>query len=304
MPPCASSGRSRACPPPTTTPPSRSFPDAPTPLVASAGPRTPPDRVVLDRRLPAATGRAEIDEPPCEAGAEAMAGGARPARPRHGAMTAPLDRPRPHPLPGDVPRPRSATRSPAGRWRTASGGWRRCNIRDVATDRHRTVDDTPGRRRRGHGDARRHRRRGARRRERPAADWPVLYLSPRGTPLRPGPRPGAGGRARASRSSAAASRGSTSACSQARRVEEVSLGDFVMTGGEIAAMALIDATVRLIRASSGTPTRRWRNPSPPGSWSFRTIRARPNGKVCGYPRFSSRGTTDGSPTGDAPRRRG
>ena len=27
---------------------------------------------------------------------------------------------------------------------------------------------------------------------------------------------------------------------------EVSLGDFVMTGGEIAAMALIDATVRLI----------------------------------------------------------
>ena len=33
---------------------------------------------------------------------------------------------------------------------------------------------------------------------------------------------------------------------EARRVEEVSLGDFVMTGGEIAAMALIDATVRLI----------------------------------------------------------
>ena len=33
---------------------------------------------------------------------------------------------------------------------------------------------------------------------------------------------------------------------EARGVEEVSLGDFVMTGGEIAAMALIDATVRLI----------------------------------------------------------
>ncbi len=33
---------------------------------------------------------------------------------------------------------------------------------------------------------------------------------------------------------------------QARGVEEVSLGDFVLTGGEIAAMALIDATVRLI----------------------------------------------------------
>ncbi len=33
---------------------------------------------------------------------------------------------------------------------------------------------------------------------------------------------------------------------EARAVEEVSLGDFVMTGGEIAAQALIDATVRLI----------------------------------------------------------
>ena len=33
---------------------------------------------------------------------------------------------------------------------------------------------------------------------------------------------------------------------ESRRVEEVSLGDFVLTGGEIAAMALIDATVRLI----------------------------------------------------------
>jgi tRNA (guanine37-N1)-methyltransferase len=32
----------------------------------------------------------------------------------------------------------------------------------------------------------------------------------------------------------------------ARGVEEISLGDFVMTGGEIAAQALIDATVRLI----------------------------------------------------------
>jgi len=33
---------------------------------------------------------------------------------------------------------------------------------------------------------------------------------------------------------------------EARGLEEVSLGDFVMTGGEIAAMALIDAAVRLI----------------------------------------------------------
>ena len=32
----------------------------------------------------------------------------------------------------------------------------------------------------------------------------------------------------------------------ARAIEEVSLGDFILTGGEIAAMALIDACVRLI----------------------------------------------------------
>lgn len=32
----------------------------------------------------------------------------------------------------------------------------------------------------------------------------------------------------------------------AYRIEEVSLGDFVMTGGEIAAMAMLDATVRLL----------------------------------------------------------
>ncbi len=33
---------------------------------------------------------------------------------------------------------------------------------------------------------------------------------------------------------------------EAHGVEEISLGDFVLTGGEIAAQALIDATVRLI----------------------------------------------------------
>lgn len=77
------------------------------------------------------------------------------------------------------------------------------------------------------------------------ADWPVIYLSPRGKPF---------DQAMARRFSEA--QGVTMLCGRfegvdqrvldARRVEEVSLGDFVMTGGEIAAMALIDATVRLI----------------------------------------------------------
>jgi tRNA (guanine37-N1)-methyltransferase len=124
-----------------------------------------------------------------------------------------------------------------GRWRLEVR-----NIRDAATDRHRSVDDTPA----GGGpgmvlradivaaalDAAK-------------ADWPTLYLSPRGAPFTQA-------RARA----LAEGPGATLLCGrfegidervlQARAVEEVSLGDFVLTGGELAAMALIDATVRLI----------------------------------------------------------
>ncbi len=76
-------------------------------------------------------------------------------------------------------------------------------------------------------------------------DWPVVYLSPRGKPF---------DQAMARRFSKA--KGITLLCGRfegvdqrvldARNVEEVSLGDFILTGGEIAAQALIDATVRLI----------------------------------------------------------
>jgi len=75
--------------------------------------------------------------------------------------------------------------------------------------------------------------------------WPVIYLSPRGKPF---------DQATARRLSQ--SDGITLLCGrfegvdervlEAYGVEEVSLGDFVLTGGEIAAQALIDATVRLI----------------------------------------------------------
>lgn len=77
------------------------------------------------------------------------------------------------------------------------------------------------------------------------ADWPVIYLSPRGKPF---------DQAMAHRFSEA--KGITLLCGRfegvdqrvldAREVEEVSLGDFILTGGEIAAQALIDATVRLL----------------------------------------------------------
>ena len=74
---------------------------------------------------------------------------------------------------------------------------------------------------------------------------PLLYLSPRGTPLTQQ-------RVR----ELAAGPGVLLLCGRfeglderaiaARGLEEVSLGDFVLAGGEIAAMALIEAAVRLI----------------------------------------------------------
>lgn len=75
--------------------------------------------------------------------------------------------------------------------------------------------------------------------------WPVIYLSPRGRPF---------DQAMARRF--AACRGITMLCGRfegvdqrvldARGIEEVSLGDFVLTGGEIAAQAMLDAVVRLL----------------------------------------------------------
>ena len=77
------------------------------------------------------------------------------------------------------------------------------------------------------------------------ARWPVIYLSPRGRRF---------DQAMARRF--ATGDGLTLLCGRFEGVdervleqfgvEEVSLGDFVLTGGEIAAQALIDATVRLI----------------------------------------------------------
>jgi tRNA (guanine37-N1)-methyltransferase len=75
--------------------------------------------------------------------------------------------------------------------------------------------------------------------------WPVVYLSPRGKPF---------DQAMARRW--AAGDGITLLCGrfegvdervlEAYGIEEVSLGDFVLTGGEIAAQAMLDATVRLL----------------------------------------------------------
>ncbi len=131
-----------------------------------------------------------------------------------------------------------------GLWRL-----RTIDLRAFGEGRHRSVDDTPA----GGGAgmvlradvvdrALRHAAEGiAAARE----DWPVLYLSPRGRRF---------DQAMAQRLSR--SQGLTLLCGRfegvdqrvldAHAVEEVSLGDYILTGGEIAAQALIDATVRLI----------------------------------------------------------
>lgn len=79
----------------------------------------------------------------------------------------------------------------------------------------------------------------------PRDEWPVIALSPRGAPFTQA-------RARA----LSTGRGATFLCGRFEGidqraldrfdVEEISVGDFVLTGGEIAAQALIDASVRLI----------------------------------------------------------
>jgi tRNA (guanine37-N1)-methyltransferase len=123
------------------------------------------------------------------------------------------------------------------------------DIRNSATDRHRSVDDTPA----GGGpgmvlradvvadaiDA-----------AGISADRPRLLMSPRGRPLTqsgvvelaagPGPLIVCG-----------RFEGVDQRVIEARNLEEVSVGDYVLSGGEIAAMALIDACVRLLPGVMG-----------------------------------------------------
>jgi tRNA (guanine37-N1)-methyltransferase len=127
------------------------------------------------------------------------------------------------------------------------------DIRDSATDRHRSVDDTPA----GGGpgmvlradvlaaaiDA------AEASSDRPK-NRPRLLMSPRGRPLTqsrvaelatgPGPLIVCG-----------RFEGVDQRVIEARQLEEVSIGDYVLSGGEIAAMALIDACVRLLPGVMG-----------------------------------------------------
>ncbi|MGO4716506.1 tRNA (guanosine(37)-N1)-methyltransferase TrmD [Bradyrhizobium sp. 2TAF24] len=133
----------------------------------------------------------------------------------------------------------------------ASGTWTldARNIRDAATDRHRTVDDTPA----GGGPGMVLRADVLARAIDAAAvdaDRPRLLMSPRGAPLTQA-------RVRA----LAAGPGPLIVCGrfegidqrviEARNLEEVSIGDYVLSGGELGAMVLIDACVRLLPGVMG-----------------------------------------------------
>ncbi|MHA6768540.1 tRNA (guanosine(37)-N1)-methyltransferase TrmD [Sphingobium ummariense] len=137
----------------------------------------------------------------------------------------------------------------------AEGKWA-CDpihIRDFATDRHRTVDDTPA----GGGagmvlradilglavDHALERR----------PDLPVLAMTPRGAPITQA-------RVRA----LAAGPGATILCGRfegfderifdARPIEPVSMGDIILSGGEMGALILLDACIRLLPGVMGAPS--------------------------------------------------
>jgi tRNA (guanine37-N1)-methyltransferase len=135
----------------------------------------------------------------------------------------------------------------------ADGKWqlRTIDIRDFATEKQRSVDDTPAGGGAGmvmradiaaaaidaaHAEA--------------APGTPVIYLSPRGYPFM-----------QEQARELADAPGVVLLCGrfegidervlQARNVEEISIGDYVLSGGELAAQVVIDAVVRLLPGVAG-----------------------------------------------------
>ena len=116
------------------------------------------------------------------------------------------------------------------------------DIRDFAGGKHRSVDDTPF----GGGAGMVMRPDVVDAAIESVSDGrPLLYVTPRGRPL-----------AQAAVARLAAGPGLIVLCGryegvdqrviEARSAEEISIGDFVLSGGELAAMAVLDACVRLL----------------------------------------------------------
>jgi tRNA (guanine37-N1)-methyltransferase len=121
------------------------------------------------------------------------------------------------------------------------------NIRDFATDRHRTVDDTPF----GGGAGMVMRPDVVDAAVASVSDGrPVVYLTPRGRRF-----------TQADARRFAAGPGVILLCGryegvdqrviEARAMEEYSIGDYVLSGGELAALVLLDAIVRLLPGVMG-----------------------------------------------------
>ena len=152
------------------------------------------------------------------------------------------------------------------------------NIRDHAIDKHRTVDDTPAGG--GAGMVLRADVLG------PAIDAvadgrPILAMTPRGAPL-----------TQARIRQLSAGDGAIILCGRfegfderifdARPVEQISIGDYILSGGELGAMVLLDACIRLLpgvmgAASSGeeesfeTALLEYPHYTRPAIWEGRTI---------------------------------
>nr|WP_255536351.1 tRNA (guanosine(37)-N1)-methyltransferase TrmD [Pacificimonas pallii] len=123
-------------------------------------------------------------------------------------------------------------------------------IRDFADDRHRSVDDTPA----GGGAGMVLRAdvlgRAVDHAVTAQPGAPMLYMSPRGKPL-----------TQARVRDLAAGPGATILCGRfegvdqrlldARAIEEVSIGDYILSGGELGAMVLLDACIRLLPGVMG-----------------------------------------------------
>lgn len=137
----------------------------------------------------------------------------------------------------------------------AEGKWS-CNpiqIRDFATDKHKSVDDTPA----GGGAGMVLRAdvlaRAVDHALAVAPDLPVLAMTPRGKPMTQE-------RIRA----LARGPGVTILCGRfegfderlfdARPIEQVSMGDIILSGGEIGAFMLLDACIRLLPGVMGAPS--------------------------------------------------
>ena len=120
------------------------------------------------------------------------------------------------------------------------------DIRAAASDRHRTVDDAPF----GGGAGMVMRADVLDAALGPDDERPLLYLSPRGTAL-----------TQAKARDLAAGPGVRLLCGRyegvdqrlldARGAEEVSIGDYVLSGGELPALVLLDACVRLLPGVMG-----------------------------------------------------